>query len=267
MSNDLQALIASNMNRIALEGKMAHKTAGRPPHLTIQRFHSLGNASRVDEASSDEPLHFHSLLEKYHWLVRRAGPGFVGARSQVPLLPETEPLEIAEKLRLPPPRLSKRWPCMTTDLVEFYTEEGTLRVRAFNVKYARDRVGRNLELFEVEKEFWRRRDVTLEWRTEEDLDQCHLWNLRLTRKFRDPESVLPGEGERRWQLTSLLRSSAERQAPVTLLDVCRDFDVEYRLERTTAMSLFWWASEHRKWLDLVRPIRPMMFCAYLPWLS
>jgi hypothetical protein len=236
------------------------------PHLSIQRFHSHGVAARVGDPSSPVALHFHSQLEFHTWLALRYDRTVIGMRSQVQLRPATETHEIALLLRITPPRLSRRNPVMTTDLCAFVRRDGQIRVDAYSCKYDADRQIRERELFDIAKEYWRRRGVLLEWRTELDLAPEHLRNFRMARKFRDPDSALAGNHCRRDELVDLLRA-ALHNGRLSLLEVCDAFDEAHQLEVATAMSLFWWAAEHRRWLDLTSAIRPGMRCAYLRWLA
>jgi hypothetical protein len=169
------------MARRIAEGRGIGRGSAYRPWLRVQDVPSCGNASRIRSPITGREHHLMSDLERNWFLIAHADPRVCDCREQFPLLPLEETLAIARAVGIDHPTepTTGKAIVMTTDLV--ISLAGGLREFDFAraVKPAEQLSSpRVLEKLEVERRFWRSRDVDWAILTERELPAALLRNMR-----------------------------------------------------------------------------------------
>jgi len=152
------------------------------PWLRVHDVPSKGRSTRVKGWTTGRIHHFLSDLETGCFYINEWDIEVTDIREQIPLLPMSETMEIAEALGIRHPQALREREniVMTTD---FLIDRLGETKEALNCKYLRDfNDKRILEKFAIEDTYWKRRGINLLKRTEKDISNCFVQNVRLIHK-------------------------------------------------------------------------------------
>ena len=177
-------------HRLIDEGRGQGTGPNYKPWITIHDFASKGVCSRVWGRKAGRIHHFMSKNETAFFYILDASEKVVDIREQYPLLPVTETVEIADMLGIRHPRdsVSKYPYVMTSDFVITTTQGYAVRSVKMVSELENPRV---LEKLEIERMYWRRRNI--DWRivTEEQIDFQRARNLEWIYRSWDYPKMLP----------------------------------------------------------------------------
>lgn len=148
--------------------------------LKVHEFANDGRSRKVKGVINDRVYHLMSDLEYYFFINIQFNEDVIDIKEQVPLLPIEETIDICERLKVKHPSMNTKVnnniyenqnKIMSTDLIVSFKINGEVVNKAFNVKYYdHSQKKRNIEKFQIEKEYWARKDIELILVTEKDFD-------------------------------------------------------------------------------------------------
>ncbi|MGI8469288.1 MAG: TnsA endonuclease N-terminal domain-containing protein [Pyrinomonadaceae bacterium] len=161
------------------------------PWLTIQDVASIGLATRLKGTKTGRMHHFLSALELDYFYLLDRSEEVIDIREQYPLhLPET--LALAKEINIiHPPCSNPNNPIVvTTDfLITVRHSIGTKEV-ARTIKYSRDLANsRTLEKFEIERLYWKERNIDWGIVTELDINKTLVKNIKWFYKHLETDSL------------------------------------------------------------------------------
>jgi len=183
------------------------------PWLAVQSFSSRGYASRAPGWKTGREHHLMSNLELDFFHVLDLSPCVVDVREQYPLLPVEETIAIARVLgvRHPIDRRTKNPIALTTDFL--INRHGQPReIEKARTTKPSNELGseRQLEKFEIERHYWRARNIDWAIITELNIPRSLARNLTwLHPYFKLPETLKLVDGYRQ-KVDHLLRDALGR---------------------------------------------------------
>jgi TnsA-like endonuclease N terminal/TnsA endonuclease C terminal len=177
-------------------------------------------------------------------------------REQLPLWPYEETIDIAERAGFRHPRHPKSKNCivMTSDfLVTVELPDGRLTTHAWALKRAHDLASKaTLVKLEIERRYWRERDVTWNIGTDLDLPKTLVANLNLIRESRGFASYTTLSQSDLRDLSAVLTRQVFDQSETALRHVARDCDRRLALEPGTSLQMSYYLLATRQWrFDMV----------------
>ncbi|HDX9578519.1 TPA: heteromeric transposase endonuclease subunit TnsA [Bacillus pseudomycoides] len=170
----------SEIEKWIREGRGSGVGANYKPWLKIQDVSSLGRSTRLKGIKTSRQHEFLSDLERNYFYLTEHSDFIFDIREQFPLLPLEETIVIADELGIKHSTDPKTGEpiVMTTDfLLTVDKGQGVFEVaRTIKMKdeLLKERV---LEKFEIEREYWQRRDVDWGIVTEEEIHKVMARNI------------------------------------------------------------------------------------------
>jgi hypothetical protein len=228
------------------------------PWLTIQDVPSIGHAHRIKGAKHGRVHHLLSNLEAnvfylYEWSLQ-----IIDIREQYPLLPLEETLAIAEEIgvRHPIDILTKYPIVMTTDF--FLTQRINLHqdYKARTVKYLNDILKpRTCEKLEIERRYWKHRNISWSVVTERDIPQALLSNIKWVYPYYHLSDLHPLSAESVNRIRSVLARRLIHSQD-SLREVTSACDQQLELPTGRSLSVARHLLANRYWrVDMKKKIR------------
>ena len=220
------------------EGRGQGRGADYKPWLTIQDVSSTGTCSRVKGWKTGRIHHLLSQHEVSYFYILDWSPGVVDILEQFPLLPLLETIEIAEKLgfRHPTDPKTKELIVMTTDFYIAVRQGLGVSYQARTVKPSEQLEDkRTIEKFEIERQYWKKRNINWGIVTECDIPPIFVKNIKWLhdRFYSDTLSLSERDILRAKKLLS--QWIAQRDGPLT--EITADCDDKLGLEPGDSLSI------------------------------
>lgn len=178
----------SKMEKWIKEGRGSGIGADYKPWLQIQDVSSLGRSTRLKGIKTKRQHEFLSDLERNYFYLAEYSDFVIDIREQFPLLPLEETIVIAEELGIKHPTDPKNGEpiVMTTDfLLSIDIGQGVFEV-AQTIKMKDELLKeRVLEKFEIEREYWQRRNIDWGIVTEEEIPKTMARNISYIHDYYD----------------------------------------------------------------------------------
>jgi hypothetical protein len=250
------------IDRRIKEGRGQGRGRDYKPWLTVQDVPSIGLATRILGWKTGRVHHLFSKLELADFLTEDWAKHVVDIREQYPLLPLSETLSIAQRcnIRYPTVPGTKQAVVLTTDFV-ITIANGLERVeQARTVKYAADLSSqRTLEKFEIERRYWKARNVDWGIVTEREIPHMLARNVELIHNHRDITHRLPLTHEEIHDITVVLTSKIMQSSDSSLRNVAIACDKQLGLDLGACLTIAYHLLATRQWeIDMSIPIRPGM---------
>jgi hypothetical protein len=176
------------IERRLAEGRGQGRGKDYRPWLEVQDVPSTGLATRIKGWKSGRLHHLLSNLETGFFYLMEWSPNVTDTREQLPLLPQSETVAIAEEIGVPhPTNPQTRQPIvMTSDFsVTKATNDSTFDfVRT--IKPSSELVSeRVLEKFEIERRYWEKRQIDWAIVTERELPKAAIQNIQWVHTCKD----------------------------------------------------------------------------------
>ncbi|EEM13848.1 MULTISPECIES: heteromeric transposase endonuclease subunit TnsA [Bacillus] len=178
----------SEIEKWIKEGRGSGIGTNYKPWLKIQDVSSLGRSTRLKGIKTSRQHEFLSDLERNYFYLTEHSDFVADIREQFPLLPLEETIVIADELGIKHPTNPKTGEpiVMTTDfLLTVDKGQGVFEVaRTVKMKdeLLKERV---LEKFEIEREYWQRRDIDWGIVTEEEIHKIMARNISYIHDYYD----------------------------------------------------------------------------------
>nr|WP_144918440.1 TnsA endonuclease N-terminal domain-containing protein [Moraxella osloensis] len=203
------------------------------PFVKVQDISSLGRSHRVFGHKSGRTHHLLSDLEVSVFLLFEWNINVVSINEQFELsLKET--LALAEEANIKHPSIKGEDKVMTSDFYITLNAENKAMTSqmALQVKYAKDLDDpRTLEKIELERRFWKRKDVPFYIITENDIPKTVSTNIKWLYPAKNLHLTHLSWDEFKYYSKQLIQHSH-----LTLVDFCKKCDTANNLEIGTSLS-------------------------------
>ena len=181
-----------NIEKMIKEGYGSGIGSEYKPWIKIQDVPSLGRVTRVKGIKTNRQHELLSDMERNYFYILEYSNNVKDIREQFPLLPQDDTISIADELGLRHPKNPETGEdiVMTTDfLITVFTEDGIKEV-ARTIKSKDDLLDKRiLEKFEIERVFWKKRNIDWAIVTEEEIDKTIAHNISFIQGYRDIKNV------------------------------------------------------------------------------
>jgi hypothetical protein len=178
----------SDIEKWIKEGRGTGRGPEYKPWLNIQDVSSSGRSTRLRGIKTRRQHEFLSDFEKNYFYLSEFSDYITDIREQFPLLPLEETVLIAEELGIPHPKhpMTGEYVVMTTDFLLTVSKENQNFDIARTVKIKEDLFNeRVIQKFEIEREYWRRRDIDWAIVTEEEINKTYARNISYAHSYYD----------------------------------------------------------------------------------
>lgn len=181
-----------NIEKMIKEGYGSGIGSEYKPWIKIQDVPSLGRVTRVKGIKTNRQHELLSDMERNYFYILEYSNNVKDIREQFPLLPQDDTISIADELGLRHPKNPETGEdiVMTTDfLITVFTEDGIKEV-ARTIKSKDDLLDKRiLEKFEIERVFWKKRNIDWAIVTEEEIYKTIAHNISFIQGYRDIKNV------------------------------------------------------------------------------
>lgn len=237
------------IDRRIQEGRGQGHGPGYKPWLTIQDVASQGLVTREKGWKTNRVHHMLSKLELAYFYVLEWAPTVSDIREQYPLLPLEETLVLAQDMgvRHPSDPQTRQPVVMTTDFLVTIRSESQAKDCARTIKYAPDlQSRRTIEKLEIERRYWRARNVDWGLVTEHEIPMVLAKNVELLHDYRClTDRLALAEGE--ILEVAVLLTQRVMQTNATLRRVTLDCDKHLGLEPGTSLAIAYHLMATRRW--------------------
>ncbi len=228
------------------------------PWYTIFDVRGPSLRTRIEGTKTSRTYHLLSLLELILFYHHELRPSVLDIREQFPLFPREECWEIAKMIGVKHPA-AKETGCptvVTTDQLVTVQNGLTRRWEAWSVKYCSDLAKpRTLEKLEIERRYWRQRNIPWRLFTDADTTPALLHNYRFLHPYREFKSLCHLPAGFREDVSRVLR---EEVGPDTILStLCSECDRIWRQQPGSSLQVARHLLANGVWpLDIWKPITP-----------
>ena len=251
--------------KLIAEGRGQNHGAEYIPWILVQDFPSHGQRNRELGWKTGRQHHYFSKNElDYHYTLDWSRI-VLDIQEQSPLLsqdlssPLAEALAIAKEcgIRYPTDRQTKEPVVMTTDFVITISRPPGVVRFARTFKPAKDLANkRTIEKFELERRYWRAREIDWGIVTENELDPVLVENVRWVHKFRDVSALYPLTMEKIWRVGMALTQIVEQRS-YALCDAAMECDDRLGLDMGRSLTVARHLIATRQWLvDMSQQVHP-----------
>ncbi|MEG0308343.1 MAG: TnsA endonuclease N-terminal domain-containing protein [Clostridium sp.] len=213
------------------------------PWIKIQDVPSLGRVTRVKGMKTNRQHELLSDMERNYFYILEYSDQIIDIKEQYPLLPIEDTIAIANELGIRHPKNPETSEdiVMTTDfLITISTEEGIKEV-ARTIKSKSDLLDKRIiEKFEIERIFWKRRDIDWGIVTEEEIDKITAHNISFIQGYKDIRSVDSFSEMEIIEVKELIYEFLKRivDDERSMRSICLEFDIDMNLEKGSGLSIF-----------------------------
>jgi hypothetical protein len=223
------------------EGRGKGEGANYKPWLTVRDVPSRGRKHRISGKTVDRHYSVLSDNERNVVFVAEFGMNVVQIQEQMPLLPISKTISIAESLNIPHPKFKKENVVMTTDfLITIINEQNRKEKIAISYKPSWEFSDRNIAKMQLEKSFWeQRRGGPIKWTvwSEEQINSILLHNISLLREYFDGEYL---------KKEPFIEALNKNESPKSsIAEVVRSISKELKITSGVGKSIFMHLLSHK----------------------
>ena len=213
------------------------------PWIKIQDVPSLGRVTRIKGIKTKRQHELLSDMERNYFYILEFSDKVLDIREQFPLLPLEDTLSIVEELGIRHPKelKTKEDIVMTTDfLITIETNSGIKQV-ARTVKSKDDLLSRRIiEKFEIEREFWKRRDIDWGIVTEKEINKTIANNISFVREYKILEELDSFNNIDYRDISDYIAEYIKRIVDDTrsIRTISSEFDKDMNLDIGSGLSIF-----------------------------
>lgn len=232
-----------NIEKMINEGYGSGVGSEYKPWIKIQDVPSLGRVTRVKGIKTNRQHELLSDMERNYFYILEYSDNVKDIREQFPLLPQEDTISIADELGLRHPKNPETGEdiVMTTDfLITVSTSDGTKEV-ARTIKSKDDLLDKRiLEKFEIERVFWKRRNIDWAIVTEEEINKTIAHNISFIQGYRDIKNVDGFNDLNSLEIQDLVYEFLKRiiDDKRSVRTVALEFDKDMSLESGCGLSIF-----------------------------
>lgn len=232
-----------NIEKMIQEGYGTGVGSTYKPWIKIQDVPSLGRVTRIKGIKTKRQHELLSDMERNYFYILEFSDKVLDIREQFPLLPLEDTLSIVEELGIRHPKelKTKEDIVMTTDfLITIETNSGIKQV-ARTVKSKDDLLSRRIiEKFEIEREFWKRRDIDWGIVTEKEINKTIANNISFVREYKILEELDSFNNIDYRDISDYIAEYIKRIVDDTrsIRTISSEFDKDMNLDIGSGLSIF-----------------------------
>ena len=232
-----------NIEKMIKDGYGSGVGSDYKPWLKIQDVPSLGRVTRVKGMKTNRQHEFLSDMERNYFYILEYSNNVKDIREQFPILPIEDTISIADELGLKHPKNPETGEdiVMTTDfLITVSTKDGIKEV-ASTIKSKDDLLDKRiLEKFEIERVFWKKRDIDWAIVTEEEIDKIIAHNISFVQGYRNIKGIDGFNDMDSLEIQDLVYEFLKRiiDDQRSVRAICLEFDKDMNLKNGCGLSIF-----------------------------
>lgn len=206
--------------------------------LTVRDVPSIGRRHRCYSPKTDRVTHLMSDVE-YNVLLMLYGADHVREiREQFPIDRQITYRIACEMGVKHPTNRDGHEAVMTTDLLVTMSTPNGRRLLACAIKYDLNLDKRTLEKLEIERRYWKFKEIDWALLTKKDVDMTLVRNLKAVNSFYDMQGVTEPSDGCFAEIINYILSSKYRSDALKACDWCGEIDELFDVPRGTALVLF-----------------------------
>lgn len=235
----------SKIEKWIKEGRGSGIGSEYKPWLKIQDVSSLGRSTRLRGIKTRRQHEFLSDLERNYFYITEYSDYTIDIREQFPLLPLEETIVIADELGIKHPTNPKTGEpiVMTTDFLLTIDKRNSIFEVARTIKMKDELLKENvLEKFEIEREYWKRKDIDWGIVTEEEIPKTMARNISYIHDYYDIRDYDAFQEMSIQHIEDLSLSLMKRLLNGTdsIRTITNEFDIDTHLPLGSGVTLFYY---------------------------
>lgn len=236
-------------NRVKDNEKLLKKSRGSgigkeySPWIKIQDVPSKGRVSRIKGITTGRQHELMSDMERDYFYLLDFSDGIIDIREQYPLLPIEDTLAIALELGIKHPEDPQTHEpiVMTTDFLITINKDNQFIDVVRTIKPKDDLLNKRvLEKYEIERQYWKRREIDWAIVTEQEINKTAAHNISFVhgyKKIEDIDSFLEISSlEIKDFIYEFLKRIVDDKR--SMRNICSEFDSDMHLEKGSGLSIF-----------------------------
>lgn len=213
------------------------------PWIKIQDVPSLGRVTRVNGIKTNRQHELLSDMERNYFYILEYSNNVKDIREQFPLLPIEDTLSIADELGLKHPKNPEtgEYVVMTTDFLITVSTSNGIKEVARTIKSKDDLLDKRiLEKFEIERVFWKKRNIDWAIVTEEEIDKTIAHNISFVQGYRNIKGIDGFNDMDSLEIQDLVYEFLKRiiDDQRSVRAICLEFDKDMNLKNGCGLSIF-----------------------------
>ncbi len=213
------------------------------PWIKIQDVASNGRATRIKGIKTDRQHELLSDLERDYFYILDFCDDVVDIREQYPLLPIEETMDIAMELGIKHPTDPKSGEpiVMTSDFLITLRNGSSYIELVRTIKFKDDLINKRiLEKFEIERVYWKRKEIDWGVVTEQEIDKITAHNISFVHGYKNMESIDSFSEISNLDIKDLIYEFLKRIIGDnrSMRSICSEFDQDMSLEKGSGLSIF-----------------------------
>lgn len=231
------------MDKLIKEGRGQGIGAEYKPWIRIQDVPSLGRATRLKGIKTKRQHEFLSDMEKNYFYFLEYSDSVIDIREQYPLLPIDETISIAKELGIRHPKNPKtgEYVVMSTDFLLTISNKNKVQEVARTIKSTEDLIKRRtIEKFEIERVYWKKKDIDWGIVTEKEIDKIIAQNIGYIHSYYDITQIDSFKNIEKMELEDLIFEYIKRivDTDKTIRNISTNFDKEMSLAKGSGIVIF-----------------------------
>ncbi|MBY7008391.1 heteromeric transposase endonuclease subunit TnsA [Clostridium botulinum] len=213
------------------------------PWIRIQDVASLGRVTRVKGIKTGRQHELLSDMERNFFYMLEFSNDVIDIREQYPLLPIEDTMDIAMELGVIHPKDPKTNEpiVMTTDFLITKNNNGEYVEIARTIKSKDDLLNKRiLEKFEIERFYWKRKEMDWGIVTENEIDKIIAHNISFVQGYKDITTIDCFENIDNFELKDLIYEFIRRviEDRRSARAICCEFDDDMDLPKGSGLSIY-----------------------------
>ncbi|NFG38430.1 heteromeric transposase endonuclease subunit TnsA [Clostridium botulinum] len=213
------------------------------PWIRIQDVASLGRVTRVKGIKTGRQHELLSDMERNFFYMLEFSNDVIDIREQYPLLPIEDTMDIAMELGVTHPKDPKTNEpiVMTTDFLITKNNNGEYVEIARTIKSKDDLLNKRiLEKFEIERLYWKRKEIDWGIVTENEIDKIIAHNISFVQGYKDITTIDCFENIDNFELKDLIYEFIRRiiEDRRSARAICCEFDDDMNLPKGSGLSIY-----------------------------
>lgn len=213
------------------------------PWIKIQDVPSKGRVTRIKGITTGRQHELMSDMERDYFYFLDFADEIIDIREQYPLLPIEDTLAIALELGIKHPEDPQTHEpiVMTTDFLITINKDGKFIDVARTIKIKDDLLNKRvLEKFDIERQYWKRKEIDWAIITDEEIDKVVAHNISFVHGYKEIENIDSFLEISSLEIKDFIYEFVKRiiDDKRSMRSICSEFDDDMHLEKGSGLSIF-----------------------------